>query len=74
MSDLDQGMFGDSPDDEGVFGFLSKYQDKYRRQFQVFADKVTPFSKGRWGFFVGLVLLFFLRIYLAAVSLLLSVL
>ena len=64
MTDLENSMFGDDGSSSGVLGKLGAIRDRYNRQFQIFADKVAPYVKARWGAFVALFLVFFVRIFL----------
>lgn len=65
MSDLERSILSDSEPPGGVSGALSGLSDNYRRRFQIFADRVTPYARSRWLALVGLICLFFLRIFLA---------
>ncbi len=66
MSSDVESMYGAGGDGGGgLMGRMSAWNDRYRRKFQQFADKVTPWPRARWAAFVGLLCVFFLRIFLA---------
>jgi hypothetical protein len=64
MSGDVESMYGEAGSG-GIGARLSAWNDGYRRRFQIFADRVTPYPWRRWAGFVALLLVFFLRIYLA---------